>query len=145
MRKPAFCICKNKDTDQLCGNHATDQHLCFPDIDRTIPLLHKSEILSLYPTFVVVQPGLCPTWSETAKTGFLRMGLIRVVFISVETSGVEKDIVNQSPASKSSIPPRPPTRRGRTTETLSSRLNLPVVTFSHKLINSKWILTHCGF
>ena len=33
MRKPAFCICENKDTDQLRGN-----------IDRAIPLLHKCEI-----------------------------------------------------------------------------------------------------
>ena len=29
MRKPAFCICENKDADQLCGNHEADQRLCF--------------------------------------------------------------------------------------------------------------------
>ena len=29
MRKPAFCICENKDTDQLCGNRAADQRLYF--------------------------------------------------------------------------------------------------------------------
>ena len=42
MRKPAFCICENKDADQLRGNRETDQRLCFRDIDRTIPLLSKS-------------------------------------------------------------------------------------------------------
>ena len=38
-RKPAFCICKNKDTDQLHSNYAADQCLCFGYIDRTIPPL----------------------------------------------------------------------------------------------------------
>ena len=43
MRKPAFCICQNKDADQLCGNHTADQRLCFRYIDSTIPLLPKSK------------------------------------------------------------------------------------------------------
>ena len=47
MRKPAFCICKNKGTDQLCGNHAADQHLCFRFINSTIPLVPKSEFSTL--------------------------------------------------------------------------------------------------
>ena len=29
IRKPAFCICKNKDADQLGGNREVDQRLCF--------------------------------------------------------------------------------------------------------------------
>ena len=29
MRKPAFCICENKDPDQLRGNREADQRLCF--------------------------------------------------------------------------------------------------------------------
>ena len=29
MRKPTFCICENKDADQLRGNRAADQCLCF--------------------------------------------------------------------------------------------------------------------
>ena len=29
LRKPAFCMCENKDEDQLRGNCTTDQHLCF--------------------------------------------------------------------------------------------------------------------
>ena len=41
MRKPAFCICENKDADQLRGNREADQRLCFRYIDSTIPLLPK--------------------------------------------------------------------------------------------------------
>ena len=39
MRKPAFCICENKDVDELCGNRTADQHLSFRCIDSTITLL----------------------------------------------------------------------------------------------------------
>ena len=39
MRKPTFCICENKDADQLCGNREDDQRLCFRYIDSTNPLL----------------------------------------------------------------------------------------------------------
>ena len=66
MRKPDFCICENKDADQLrgnreadqrllCenkdadqlrGNREADQRLCFRYIDSTIPLLSKSKISS---------------------------------------------------------------------------------------------------
>ena len=46
VRKPRFCICKNKDTDQLRGNREADQRLCFCYTDSTIPLLPKSEISS---------------------------------------------------------------------------------------------------
>ena len=61
MRKPDFCICENKDADQLRGNREADQRLCFRYIDSTIPLLSKSKISSLWPSSVVVQPGLCQT------------------------------------------------------------------------------------
>ena len=33
MREPAFCICENKDADQLCGNRTSDERLCFSYID----------------------------------------------------------------------------------------------------------------
>ena len=42
MRKPAFCICENKDADQLRGNREADQRLCFRHTDSAIPLLSKS-------------------------------------------------------------------------------------------------------
>ena len=47
MGKPAFFICKNKDTDQLRGNREADQRPCFRYTDCIIPLLPKSEISSL--------------------------------------------------------------------------------------------------
>ena len=71
MRKPAFCICENKDADQLRGNREADQRLGFRYTDSSIPLLPKSKSSSLKPSSVTVQPGLCRTWSETPKTGFL--------------------------------------------------------------------------
>ena len=46
MSKPAFCICENKDADQLRGNREADQHLSFCYKDSTIPLLSKSKISS---------------------------------------------------------------------------------------------------
>ena len=76
MKKPAFCICENKDADQLRGKQAADQRLCFHYIDSLINLLHKYKISSLYPSSVAVKPGLWPTWSETLKTGFLATWLI---------------------------------------------------------------------
>ena len=36
VRHPPFCICLNKDANQLCSNCTADQHLCFRYIDRTI-------------------------------------------------------------------------------------------------------------
>ena len=47
VRKAAFCICENKDADQLRGNREADQRHCFRYTDSTIPLLSKSEISSL--------------------------------------------------------------------------------------------------
>ena len=62
MRKPAFCICDNKDADQLRGDREADQRLCFRYIDSTIPLLlnpkfqASSHLLWLYSP-VCVGPG----------------------------------------------------------------------------------------
>ena len=47
MRKPAFCICENKDADQIRSSREADQRLCFCQTDSAIPLLSKSEISSL--------------------------------------------------------------------------------------------------
>ena len=56
-----------KHADHLPGNRAGDQRLCFRYINSTIPLLPKSEISSLSPSSVAVQPDSCQTWSETPK------------------------------------------------------------------------------
>ena len=58
VRKPAFCICENRDADQLRYK------------DSTIPPLSKSEISSLLPSFLALQPGLCRTRSETRTLVF---------------------------------------------------------------------------
>ena len=76
MRKPTICLCENKDADQLRGNREADQRLCFRYTDSTVPLLLKSKISSLLPSSVLVQPGLCRTWSETQIVGFLTHRLI---------------------------------------------------------------------
>ena len=72
MRKPAFYICENKDTE-------ADLRLCFRYTDSTIPLLHRSKITSLKPSSVAVHTGLCWTWSETRKTCFLTTRLNYIV------------------------------------------------------------------
>ena len=59
VRKPAFCICENKDADQLRGNREADQRLCFRYIDSTIPLLPSSHLVWLY-SLVCVRPGRKP-------------------------------------------------------------------------------------
>ena len=76
MRKPDFCIWENQDADKLRGNREADQRLCFRYTDSIIPPLPKSEISSLKPYSVIVQLGLCRTWSEIPKTGFLTLRLI---------------------------------------------------------------------
>ena len=54
--------------DQLLGYRAADQCICFCYIDSSMTILPKSEISSLKPSFVALQPDLCLTWSETLKT-----------------------------------------------------------------------------
>ena len=39
VRKSAFCLCENKDADQLRGNREANQRLCFRYIDSTISLV----------------------------------------------------------------------------------------------------------
>ena len=62
---------RKQSADQLRGNREADQRLCFRYLDSSIPFLSKSEISSLWPSSVGLQPCLCRTWSETPKNGFL--------------------------------------------------------------------------
>ena len=80
VRKPDICLCENKGADQLRSNCEADQRLCFRYSDGTISLLPKSEISSFYPPAVSAQAGLCQTWSETPKTGFLT-SLLKFVYL----------------------------------------------------------------
>ena len=95
MRKPAFCICENKDADHLCGNREADPRLCFCYTDSTISLLPKSEISSLQPSSMVAQPGLCGTWSEIPKTGFLVTRLTRFMAPVLNVVAVNRSLVIQ--------------------------------------------------
>ena len=61
IRKPAFYMCKNKDTDQL--RSTADQCLFSLAIDITIFLLPKSQISDL--VICGFTARLCQTWSET--------------------------------------------------------------------------------
>ena len=45
MRKQTFCICENKDADQLRGKREADQRLCFRYTDNIIPLLSKPQAI----------------------------------------------------------------------------------------------------
>ena len=74
IRKPALCLCQNKDADQLCSNCTADQCLCFCYKDSTIPLLLTSRISRLYLSSVTVQTSLGQTRSKTPKTGFSSHG-----------------------------------------------------------------------
>ena len=71
MRNPAFCICKNKGTAHLPGNHTADQRFCFFYIDITTRLQPESKISNLWPAIFCD----CTAWFvlnlETQKTGFL--------------------------------------------------------------------------
>ena len=44
MRKLAFCICENKDSDQFHGNCEADQHLCFRYIQCSRMVARPSDI-----------------------------------------------------------------------------------------------------
>ena len=65
MRKPTFCICENKDADQLRGNREADQRLCFRYIgSQSLFSLNpkfqaSSHFLELY-SLVCVGPGQKP-------------------------------------------------------------------------------------
>ena len=77
IRIPAFCICENRDADH--SNCTGDQRLCFRHIGSTIPVLLKTEVSSLYQSYVAVQTGLCLTGSETPKTGFFETRLMKAL------------------------------------------------------------------
>ena len=94
MRKPTFCICENKDADQLRGNREADQRLCFRYLDSMIPLLSKSEISSLWPSSVAVQPGLGRTRSETRMLVFSRRGSFKRK-LNVKTTYVQLIVVSR--------------------------------------------------
>ena len=88
MRKPAFCICENKDSDQLRGNREADQHLSFRYTDSTIYFLYmkfqaSSHLVWLY-SLVCVGPSRKPRRPVFSQRGsFYRFSLDYMWAISV--------------------------------------------------------------
>ena len=86
MRKPAFCICKNKDADQLRGNHAADQRLCF-FATRIVQHLYflnpkfqaSSHLLWLY-SLVCVGPGRKPRRPVFSQQGSFHLHVLDAFF-----------------------------------------------------------------
>ena len=79
MRKTDFCICENKDADQLRGNREADQRLCLHYKDSTIPLLPNtkfqasSHLMRLYSP-VSVGPGRKPRRPVFSQQGSYEPG-----------------------------------------------------------------------
>ena len=71
MRKPTFCVCENKDADQLRGDREADQRLYFRYIDSTIPLLSKSDIFKLLAILCS-----CTAWFVLDQVGNQNVGFL---------------------------------------------------------------------
>ena len=78
MRKPTFCMCENKEADQLRANREAVQHLCFRYIGSTIPLLSKSEILKPLAIFCS-----CSAWFVSDQVGKPNVGFLMTRLIWV--------------------------------------------------------------
>ena len=61
----------NKGADQSAHSRSLISAFFVLCLDSIIPLVSTSEILSLYLSSVAAQTGLCLTWSQILKTGFL--------------------------------------------------------------------------
>ena len=78
MRKCVYAICekqRRRSTAHSCSLISTFVVRCLYSI---VPLVSISKISSLYLASVAAQTGLCLTWSQTLKTGFLVTGLIGI-------------------------------------------------------------------
>ena len=64
MRKPVYATCEQQ-------RHSLISPFVVHCLDGILPLVSISEISSLYLASVAAQAGLCLTWSQTPKAGFL--------------------------------------------------------------------------
>ena len=62
-------------------------------LDSRIPLVSISEISSHYLASVAAQAGLCLTWSQTPKTGFLVTGLVWFIHQRLRVKTFENNIL----------------------------------------------------
>ena len=103
MRKPVYAICEqqrprhekmsyanNKGADQPAHPRSLISAFVVRCLDSIIPLVSISKILSLYLASVAAQAGLCLTWSQIPKTGFVVTWLISSFSVSVNLTQVLK-------------------------------------------------------
>ena len=79
MRKPAFCICENKDADQLRGNCEADQRLCFRYTDSTIPRYFLNPKFQVSSDLLWLLSPVCVGPGRKPRRGFLRTRLMLYV------------------------------------------------------------------
>ena len=89
----------NKGADQPAHPRSLISAFVVCCLDSIIPLVYIAEISSLQLASVAAQAGLCLTWSQTSKTGFLATRLFYHLRVSdliyfTETSGQNQQ--NQS-------------------------------------------------
>ena len=69
--KTCFAICEQQRCRSVCASAQSYQLLRFRYLDSITRLVSISEISNLNIASVAAQAGLCLTWSQTKKTGFL--------------------------------------------------------------------------
>ena len=99
MRKQTFCICENKDADQLRGNREAGQRLCFRYIDNlhspyflNAKFQASSHFLLLY-SLVCVGPGRKPErwfFHDAARMQFIFQTLLDINNISRRCSLIQE-------------------------------------------------------
>ena len=77
----------NKDADHPAHPRSLISACVVRCLDSIILLVSTSEIPGLYLASVAAQAGLCLTWSQTPKAGFL---VTRLIYISFES--IRRDI-----------------------------------------------------
>ena len=101
--KTTFLHVRKQRSRSAVHHHVTDQHLCLRYVDSTKTLLPISEISSLLPSFVAVQPGLYGPSRKYLKTGFLTTLLMNVnlnLIPGKSTWGVELNFFEGVPPMK---------------------------------------------
>ena len=93
---PSFYV---KHQLQLMHKHAANQRLYLHYIDSTIPLLPKSEISSLQPSYVAVQPSLFRTWWETQKSGFLMTRRQSTALTAIIDAATSRNVISMATTS----------------------------------------------
>ena len=105
VRKPDFCICENKDADQLRGNREADQRLCFAtQIVQFLYFLNtkfhtSSHLMRLYSS-VSVGPGRKPRRPVFSQRGSNRNAYRRLTQLRLFKHGFNKYAIISSPEPK---------------------------------------------